>query len=193
LSQVIEGIISLVGALGLFLYAIFRLGDGVQKMVGEKIRIIIEKQAQRPLLSLFSGMVMSGALQSNLLTFGMISSLVNAGLLGLFPALWIMLGGNLGMTVTTQLLSYNARLLPFVLLFLGYLMNTYGKRRNWHYLGQVLFNLALLYLSFSIFHQSFQLLTMNLYMTAVLRQFLVNPWLGFLIGVGIAALFRSSN
>jgi phosphate:Na+ symporter len=193
LSQVIEGTISLFGALGLFLYAVSRLGDGVQKMVGEKIRIIIEKQAQRPLLSLFSGMVMSGALQSNLLTFGMISSLVNAGLLGLLPALWIMLGGNLGMTVTAQLMAYNARSLPFVLLFLGYLMNIYGKRRGWHYLGQVLFNLALMYLSFSIFNQSFRLLTRNPQMTMALRQFLVSPWLGCLLGMGIAAAFRSSN
>jgi phosphate:Na+ symporter len=193
LSQVMEGIISLLGALGLFLYAVSRLGDGIQKMVGEKIRIIIEKQAQRPLLSLFSGMVMSGALQSNLLTFGMISSLVNAGLLGLFPALWIMLGGNLGMTVTAQLMAYNALTLPFVLLFFGYLLYTYGKRRNWHYLGQVLFNLALMYLSFSIIHQSLQLLTMNLRTMVVFSQFLVSPWLGFLLGMGIAAIFRSSN
>jgi phosphate:Na+ symporter len=193
LAQVITGTISLLGALGLFLYAIGRLGDGVQKMAGEKIRIIIEKQAQRPLLSLFSGMVMAAVLQSNFLTLGMISSLVNAGLLGLFPALWIMLGGNLGMTVTAQLMAYNAKTLKFGLLFLGYLLYVYGKRRNWHYLGQTLFNLALMYLGFGIFHDSFKALTLNRHAVTLISHFFTWPWLGFLLGLGIAAALRSSN
>ncbi|HYH03748.1 MAG TPA: Na/Pi symporter, partial [Bacillota bacterium] len=184
---------SLFGALGLFLYAISRFGDGVQKMAGERLRIILEKQAQQPIPTLFNGIAMAAALQSNLLTFGLVSSLVNAGLLGLLPALWIMLGGNLGMTVTAQLMAFNAKSVKFLLLFGGYLLYIYGKRRNWHYLGQVLFNLALMYLSFGIFHESFQTLTVNPQAVGFLRHVLLNPWLGFILGMSIAAAFRSSN
>jgi phosphate:Na+ symporter len=193
LSQIIEGIGCLFGALGLFLYAISRFSDGVQKMVGEKIRFLIEKQAQRPLSSLLNGFTMAAALQSNVLTFGMISSLVNAGLLGLMPALWLMLGSNLGMTVTAQLMSFNAQTIKYLLLFSGYLLYFYGKRRNRHYFGQILFNLALMYLSFGIFQQSFHILTLEPGAANFIKHVLLNPWLGFLLGLGFAAAFRSTN
>jgi phosphate:Na+ symporter len=193
LAQIIEGMGCLFGALGLFLYAISRFSDGVQKMVGEKIRFLIEKQAQRPFSSLLNGFTMAAALQSNTLTFGMISSLVNAGLLGLMPALWLMLGSNLGMTVTAQLMSFNAQTIKYLLLFSGYLLYFYGKRRNWHYLGQILFNLALMYLSFGIFQQSFHILTLETGATDFFKHVLLNPWLGFLLGLSFAAVFRSTN
>jgi phosphate:Na+ symporter len=193
LSKIIEGTFCLFGALGLFLYAISRFSDGVQKLAGEKIRYLIEKQPQTPLSSLSNGFTMAAALQSNVLTFGMISSLVNAGLLGFVPALWLMLGSNLGMTITAQLMSFNAQTTKYLLLFSGYLLYFYGKRRNWHYLGQILFNLALMYLSFGIFQQSFQILTLEAGATYFIKHVLTNPWLGFLLGLSFAAVFRSTN
>jgi len=193
LSAVIEGLLIILGALGLFLQAIGRFGDGVQKRVGEKIRIIIEKQSRKPLPSVLNGIAMAAALQSNYLTFGTVSSLVNAGLLGLLPALCIMLGVNLGLTVTAQLMSLNIGVFLFVLLFCGYLLNFYGKKRGWHYLGQILFNLGLMYLSFYIFHYAFQTLGMQSLAVDALRGIILNPWLCFFVGLGLAAIFRSSN
>lgn len=193
MSAVIEGLLIILGALGLFLQAIGRFGDGVQKRVGEKIRVIIEKQSRKPVSSVLNGIAMAAALQSNYLTFGTVSSLVNAGLLGLLPALCIMLGVNLGLTVTAQLMSLNIGVFLFVLLFCGYLLNFYGKKRGLHYLGQILFNLGLMYLSFYIFHYSFQILGMQPLAVNVLRKIILNPWLGFFVGLGLAAIFRSSN
>lgn len=193
MSAVIEGLLIILGALGLFLQAIGRFGDGVQKRVGEKIRIIIEKQSRKPLPSVLNGIAMAAALQSNYLTFGTVSSLVNAGLLGLLPALCIMLGVNLGLTVTAQLMSLNIGVFLFVLLFCGYLLNFYGKKRGWHYLGQILFNLGLMYLSFYIFHYAFQTLGMQSLAVDALRGIILNPWLCFFVGLGLAAIFRSSN
>lgn len=188
-----EGILILIGALGLFLYAIGRFGDGVQKMAGEKIREILEKQGRSPASNIFTGVGMAAALQSNFLTFGLISGLMNAGLLGLLPALWIMLGVNLGMTINAQLMSINLGVTIYGMLFLGYWLYFYGRKRNWHYLGQAIFSLALMYLGFEIFHQAFAyLLTIHssfLFMT----QIFLKPWLGFLLGLSLAALLRSSN
>ncbi len=189
----IEGVLSLIGALGLFLYGIFRLGDGVQKMAGERIRIILENQARGPVSSIFTGIGMAAALQNNFLTFGMISGMVNAGLLGLLPALWIMLGVNLGMTVTTQLMSINLGAVTFLLLFIGYWLYFYGKKRNLHYLGQVVFSFAIMYLGLGIFHQSFQTLTTQPNAAEFITNIVANPWTGFLIGMSLAALLRSSN
>lgn len=193
MAPLAEGIFTLFGALGLFLYAIAGFSDGMQKVIGERIRIILEKQAKRPVSSIFNGIGMAAALQSNYLTFGIVASLINAGLLGLLPALWIMLGVNLGMTVTPQFLSLNIDASLFLLLFGGYLFYFYGKRRNWHYLGQILFNLGLLYLCVSIFHRSFLALGKDVAAARLLNGIMFHPWLGFLLGLGLAALFRGSN
>ncbi len=193
MSSVLEGSLSLIGALGLFLYSVYRFGDGVQKMAGEKIRAILEKQSREPISSMLTGFVMAGALQSNSLTFGMISGLMNAGLLGLLPALWIMIGVNFGMTINAQLMSLNVGAVLFVLLFMGYLFNFYSKHRILHYLGQAIFSLALMYLGFSIFHQSFQIIVKNGSAAAFIKSIFLQPWYGFLLGLCLAALFRSSN
>lgn len=193
MSSVLEGTLSLIGALGLFLYSVYRFGDGVQKIAGEKIRAILEKQSREPISSMLTGFGMAAALQSNSLTFGLISGLMNAGLLGLLPALWIMIGVNFGMTINAQLMSLNVGAILFVLLFLGYLLNFYSKRRILHYLGQIIFSLALMYLGFSIFHQSFQNIVMNQAAAAFIKSIFLQPWYGFLLGLCLAALFRSSN
>lgn len=193
MSSLLEGILSLIGALGLFLYSVYRFGDGVQKIAGEKIRAILEKQSREPISSMLTGFGMAAALQSNSLTFGMISGLMNAGLLGLLPALWIMIGVNFGMTINAQLMSLNVGAILFVLLFLGYLLNFYSKRRILHYLGQIIFSLALMYLGFSIFHQSFQIIVKNQPAAAFIKSIFLQPWYGFLLGLCLAALFRSSN
>lgn len=191
--SLIEGILILIGALGLFLYAIGRFGDGVQKMAGEKIREVLEKQGRSPASNIFTGVGMAAALQSNSLTFGLISGLVNAGLLGLLPALWIMLGVNLGMTITAQLMAINLGVITYVLLFIGYWLYFYGPKRNWHYLGQAIFSLALMYLGFEIFHQAFAYLVTIHSSFLFIAQIFLKPWLGFLLGLSLAALLRSSN
>lgn len=187
------GYLHLIGALGLFLYAISRLGDGVQKVAGEKIRNLLERQAGGPLSSLTKGIGIAAALQSNFLSFGMISSMVNAGLLALLPALWTMMGVNLGMTVTAQLMSVNVGAFSFLLLMIGYLMYFYAKKRTWHYLGQIFFSLALMYLAFALFNQAFQLLTVGARTVRAITNFFRYPWLGFVLGMSMAALLRSSN
>jgi phosphate:Na+ symporter len=189
----VNGLLSLIGGLGLFLYAISRFGSGVQKIAGEKIKGILETQARGPLSGIFTGIGMAAALQSSFLTFGMISSLMNAGLMGLLPALWIMLGVNLGMTFTAQLMAINMGAIPFVLLFAGYILNFYGKKRSWHYFGQVIFNLALMYLGFTMFQYSFRHLATEPGTAVLLKGIFSHPWLGFLLGLSLAAVLRCSN
>lgn len=128
----------------------------------------------------------------------MISSLLNAGLLGLLPFLWIMIGVNLGITVTAHLMSImsinvNVEIISFVMLFIGYLCYSYGKKRNWHYLGQIIFNLGLMYLGFKVFHETFTGLAYQSGTNHFIQPLFLNPWFGFILGLGLAAILRSSN
>jgi phosphate:Na+ symporter len=193
LPPLLEGVISLIGALGLFLFATTRFGDGVQKLYGERIRVILETQTRGPLSSVTTGVGIAAALQSNVLTFGMISSLLNAGLLGLLPFLWIMIGVNLGITFTAHLMSIDVGIVSFLLLFIGYFCYSYGKKRNWHYLGQIVFNLGLMYLGFKVFHENFTRLAYQSGTSSFIQPIFLNPWFGFVLGLALAAILRSSN
>lgn len=193
LSPVMEGLLNLIGALGLFLYGISRLGDGVQKLAGQRITNLVEKQSKNAHTIVCNGITMAAVLQSNVLTFGIISSLINAGLLSLLPALWSMLGVNLGMTVTAQLMSIHIGSYFLLLLAAGYVLYIYGKKRSWHYIGQIAFSLGIMYLSLFFFHAAFNNFGRNIHAFHFIRFWLINPWIGFLLGVGLAAVFRSSN
>ncbi|TCL61544.1 phosphate:Na+ symporter [Hydrogenispora ethanolica] len=189
----IEGLLILCGGLAIFLNAVSRFGDGIQKLAGERIRSILEKQSREPHASIFTGIGMAAALQSNVLTFGVISSMVNAGLLGLLPALWIMLGVNLGMTVNAHLMALNLGAWAFLILFFGFILNFYIKKRNLHYIGQVLFNLGMMYLGFIALHQAFVLLATESTTLAMLTGIFHQPWLGFLLGLCVSILLRNCN
>lgn len=193
MPPLLEGVISLIGALGLFLFATTRFGDGVQKLYGERIRAILETQTRGPVSSVTTGIGIAAALQSNVLTFGMISSLLNAGLLGLLPFLWIMIGVNLGITVTAHLMSIDVGIISFLMLFIGYFCYSYGKKRNWHYLGQIVFNLGLMYLGFKVFHENFIRLAYQSGTSSFIQPIFLNPWFGFVLGLALAAILRSSN
>jgi phosphate:Na+ symporter len=193
LPPLLVGVVKLVGALGLFLFATTRFGDGVQKLYGERIRAILETQTRGPVSSVTTGIGIAAALQSNVLTFGMISSLLNAGLLGLLPFLWIMIGVNLGTTVTAHLMSIDMGSIPYIMLFLGYICYSYGKKRNWHYFGQILFQLGLMYLGFKVFQENFTQLAYQSGTSGFVQPVFLNPWIGFILGLGLAAVFRSSN
>ncbi len=193
MSLVFQGVLQLIGALGLFLYGNMRLGDGVQKIAGEKTREILERQSREPLLCILTGFGIAAALQSNILTFGMISSMLNAGLLGLLPAIWSVFGVNLGLTITAHLMAINFGAIAFSFLLLGFFFYSYSKRRNQHYFGQILFCFGLMYLGFTMMHQAFLQLSQANVSLMTIKGILTHPWLGFGLGISLAALLRSSN
>lgn len=193
MTPVLSGLLSLMGALGLFLYSISLFGDAVQKLAGEKFRLAFDKQSGNATGGVFYGIIMAAALQSNILTCGIISSLTNSGLLSLLPAIGTMLGVNLGLTLTAQLMSVNLGAWYFLLLSAGYVMFMYGKGRNWHYIGQIVFNLGIMYLSMNVFHSAFQMFGVESKVFAILRFWLSNPWIAFLLTLTLSAVLRSSN
>ncbi len=191
--NIIEGIIRLLGFIVLFLYGINNFGDGVQKLIGEKIRFISEHKARRLFFTITTGGWIAALLQSNLLTFGIISSLVNTGLLQMLPALWLMMGASLGLTITPLLMAFNIHPYSFGVLVVGYFIYFFAKRHTWHYIGQIIFSLGLVYLSFFMLYETFLVVNQNHLLIGIIKNIFSNPWLGFLIGFVLTTLLRNSN
>lgn len=101
-----ETLFQILGSLGIFLFGMKLMSDGLQKMAGEKLRAIMSTMTGNRFKGVFSGLVVTSAIQSSSATTVMVVSFVNAGLLKLREAIGVIMGANLGTTVTAWIIAY---------------------------------------------------------------------------------------
>ena len=112
-----EILFNFLGGLGLFLYSIKTMGEGLQQAAGDRLRYYIDKYTSNPFLGVLVGIVVTALIQSSTGVTVITVGLVSAGLLTLRQAIGIIMGANIGTTVTSWILSLNWELMPFQLCF----------------------------------------------------------------------------
>jgi phosphate:Na+ symporter len=146
----LETVIQILGALGFFIYGMKTMSDGIQRAAGSQLRAILRRLTKNPLLGIFNGFVITALIQSSSATTVMTVSFVNAGLLSLTESAGVMIGANVGTTITTWLVSG----LGFEINLATYCLPTFaigvpmiwvgrGKLKFW---GQFIIGFALLFL-----------------------------------------------
>ncbi|MDD2202723.1 MAG: Na/Pi symporter, partial [Firmicutes bacterium] len=100
-------IFGIIGGLGLFLYGMSLAGDGLKRAAGDRMRNILEVLTSTPIKGVVVGAVVTAVMQSSSATTVMLVSFVNAGLMTLRQALGVIMGANIGTTVTAQLIAFN--------------------------------------------------------------------------------------
>lgn len=100
-------ILGLIGGLGLFLFGMKLMSDGLEKVAGVKMRSILEFFTKTPVRGILVGVLFTAVIQSSSAATVMVVSFVNSGLLNLYQAAGVIMGANIGTTVTTQLISFN--------------------------------------------------------------------------------------
>ncbi|HSQ88215.1 Na/Pi symporter, partial [Romboutsia sp.] len=111
--------ISLIGGLGLFLYGMSLMGDGLQKSAGDKLKKIVELLTSNIIMGVSVGAIVTAIIQSSSATTVMIVGFVNAGIMKLSQAIGVIMGANIGTTVTAQLVSFNLEGLAPITLGIG--------------------------------------------------------------------------
>ena len=120
---------SFLGGLGLFLFSIKYMGDGLQQAAGDKLRFYIDKYTSNPFLGVLIGIVMTALIQSSSGVTVIVVGLVSAGLLSLRQAIGIVMGANIGTTVTSWILSLSGLQGDNIFVKLCKIRNGKGKRR----------------------------------------------------------------
>ena len=183
----------LLGGLGLFIYGMQRMAEGLQKAAGERLRHILELFTSHPVIAVFTGMLVTIFVQSSSSTTVMIVGFVNAGLMTLQQALGTIMGANIGTTVTAQMVAFNLQDVALPAIGIGFLISFLARRRFYRYLGQSLLGFGLLFLGMSIMSQT--LVPLRSYDPFV--QALINmgksPWLGVLVGALFTMIIQSSS
>ena len=127
-----EIIINLMGGLGLFLYGMTLMGDGLQKSAGAKLKRIIELLTSNVVMGVLVGALVTAIIQSSSATTVMVVGFVNAGIMTLPQAIGVIMGANIGTTITAQLVAFKLDAIAPLFVFLGAftVMFAKGKKRK---------------------------------------------------------------
>ncbi|MEG0639591.1 MAG: Na/Pi cotransporter family protein [Clostridia bacterium] len=184
-------ILTLLGGLGMFLFGIKAMGDGLEMAAGRKMKRLLEILTRNKMLAVLVGVLVTGVIQSSSATTVMVVGFVNAGLLELSKAIGVIMGANIGTTVTSLMLSVK---LNFGVIFaaIGGVCMLAGNRSGFKLFGQIMMGLGILFVGMD---------TMTTAMVPLqdwqgfrdLMTLAANPIVGVLVGAGITALLQSSS
>ncbi len=149
---------TLLGALGMFLYGMNLMSEGLQKVAGDRLRRFLEAMTSNRFKSVLTGLTITSIIQSSSATTVMVVGFVNAGLLALNQAIGVIMGANIGTTVTAWLISLlgfkaDISILAVPLMAIGFIMSISKKERNKN-LSEFIIGFALLFLGLSLMKES---------------------------------------
>lgn len=188
----IGSIISLLGGLGLFLFGMKYMGEGLELAAGPKMKDLLEKLTRNRVMGFLLGALVTIVIQSSSATTVMVMGFINAEIMDLAQATGVIFGANIGTTITSVLIALDVSGIAPVCICLGAAMLLYAKRKRSRYVGQVI-------LGFGILFQGLH--TMSAAMSplkdyAPFQDFIMNarsPLLGFAVGVVLCAVIQSSS
>jgi phosphate:Na+ symporter len=182
----------LFGGMGMFLYGMEMMSDGMKVTAGNSMRTILEKLTSNKYLAVFVGAFVTMVIQSSSATTVMLVSFVNSGLLAFSQALGVILGSNIGSTVTAQIVAFKVTDYALLLIAAGSLMSLFSKKDNVKNLGYVILGFGLLFYGMKVMSDTMKPLRSDPAFNSILTSF-ENPFLGILAGAIFTALVQSSS
>lgn len=185
--------LAFLGGIALFLYGMQLMGDGLQKAAGAKLQKILEVMTGRLPFGVLLGAVVTAVLQASGATTVMTVGLVNAGLLTLKQGFGIIMGANIGTTMTAQLIAFKLSDYITVLIFVGFFIQLLAKRRRGKYLGQVMLGFGILMLGMDMMGKAVMPLRNYPGFVDFIGAFSDNPLIGVGVGIVMTVLIQSSS
>src|SRR4030043_519469 len=187
-------VIQVLGGLALFIFGMTTLSDSIQKITSNALKSIINILQKKPWASVLVGLVTTMIIQSSSATSVMTIGFVNAGLMTLKTAIGIIMGSNIGTTVTAQIVSFNIiDILSFPFIIIGFLLFFISKRRRYKNIGMALIGLGLLFLGMNIMKLALEPLRNNIAFKNFLLTFSKNAFLGLLVVLILTSILQSSS
>lgn len=190
----ILGIISgLVGGLGLFLYGMKLMGDGLENAAGEKLKSIVEKFTSNRFVGVAVGALVTAIIQSSSATTVMVVSFVNAGIMNLIQATGVIMGANVGTTITAQMVSLDLESIAPFIIGVGVFISLVAKSKKRRDIANILLGFGLLFLGMGLMSGSMKpVAESDMFKDFV---FLVgnNMFLGLITGLVMTAVVQSSS
>ncbi|WP_018591826.1 Na/Pi cotransporter family protein [Terrisporobacter glycolicus] len=188
-----EIIIGIMGGLGLFLFGMNLMGEALEKAAGSKLKKIIELLTSNIFMGVLVGTLVTAVIQSSSATTVMVVGFVNAGIMTLPQAVGVIMGANIGTTVTAQLVSIDMNGLAPVALGIGIILYLFGGKPKTKHIAEVLIGFGILFTGMDFMKEAVKPLSEYSGFTSALLTFGKYPILGLLLGFGITAIIQSSS
>lgn len=184
---------TLFGGLGMFLLGMDMMGEGLKRAAGESLKTFLDKMTNNPLKGIALGTIVTMIIQSSSATGVMVIGLANAGLIGVYQAAGVMLGANIGTTITGQLIALNASAYAPLFIAIGVSMRMFCKKERSIDIGNTVLGFGILFLGISTMSSSMRPLVNNQQFANMLVTFGNNPLLGAIAGTVFTAIIQSSS
>ena len=184
--------LGLLGGLALFLYGMQMMSDGLEDAAGNRMKQILEKLTSNRFLGVLVGAGITAVIQSSSATTVMIVGFVNSGMMTLKQAVWIIMGANIGTTITGQLIALDVGMLAPLFAFLGVAMIVFLKMPKAHHFGKILAGLGILFIGMDMMGSAMKPLEDSEAFISLMTTF-SNPVLGILAGALFTAVIQSSS
>lgn len=184
---------ALLGGLALFLYGMKLMGEGLEKAAGDRLKRLLEALTRNPLMGLLVGVVFTMIIQSSSATTVMVVGFVNAGLLDLMQATGVILGANIGTTVTAWIVAgFQATAYMPLVLLIGVAMMMFLKKLKLQRVGQVVAGFGMLFVGMGMMSDAMKPLAESAEFARLMTAF-SNPIMALLVGVAVTAIIQSSS
>lgn len=189
----VTNIISLAGGLGLFLYGMRVMGDGLEMAAGNKLKKLLEVLTKNRFLGVIVGLLVTAIIQSSSATTVMVVGFVNAGLLELSQTIGIIMGANIGTTITSVLIALKLDEIAPIAVFIGAVLIMFFKSKKLQSFGGIFIGFGMLFVGLSTMSASMKPLREFQPFLDLMVKFQTNPFLCVLIGLVVTAIIQSSS
>lgn len=183
----------IAGGLAIFLLGINIMGDSLTNFAGPKLRGYIEKYTSTPLKAILVGIFITGAIQSSSATTVIAISFVRAGIMSLEQSMGIILGANIGTTVTAILIGFNLEALSYFICLIGVFITLFAKKKRIQYIGNIVVGFGLLFIGLQMMGDSLKDLKNLPGFNDIVSRMATNPVVAVLVGTLITAVIQSSS
>ena len=188
----LSNVFALAGGLALFLYGMTMMSNGLELAAGNKLKAILEKLTTNRFLGVAVGALITAIIQSSSATTVMVVGFVNSGLMSLTSAVWVIMGANIGTTITGQLIAIDITAIAPLIAFIGVAMIVFFKSQKLDAIGGVIGGLGILFIGMETMSSAMVPLRTMPEFVGLISKF-QNPFIGILVGALFTALIQSSS
>lgn len=185
-------ILTMAGGLGLFLFGMELMSDSIEKVAGARLRRILEIFTTNRFMGMIVGIIFTGIIQSSSACTVMVVSFVNSGLMNLYQAAGVILGANIGTTITSQLVSFNLSKIAPLILLVGVVVMMFTKKEKVRKVAEVVVGFGILFVGLSTMSRAMANMKNEPQVVNLLMS-LKNPFLATLMGFALTAIIQSSS
>lgn len=188
-----EAIFTLLGGLGIFLFGLNMMGESLKALAGNKIKVIIEKTTSRPVFGVLIGILVTGLIQSSSGTTALTVGLVRAGLMTLPQAVGVILGANIGTTITSVLIGLKIKDYALPIIAIGSFLIFFFQGKKWKNLGGVFLGFGMLFFGLDVMGGNLKAIAKTTEFMNLINSVADAPIIGLFIGVISTAIIQSSS